>query len=460
MFIFLPNSWLGAPYLANTGLEQISFAEVPRIITDIPGPNSRRILKEQRQMETETVIYPRSFPMAIRKANGSVVEDADGNLLIDWFTGISVLNLGYSDMLRRAITDQLKSVWHTMEIPTETRIEFMRQLRNSFPPGMRDYRTVFGISGADACETAVNLAHAISGRNCATVAFDGAYHGASGGIISATTGSEYRKPVLSPGFKTVHVPFPSQAENGVGISQVHERLEEVVSASSRENRPDSLLVEPVQGEGGYIVPPMGFLKMVRDFCDDHRMLFIVDEIQSGMGRTGKMWAFEHEGVQPDVVCIAKSVGGGVPVSLVYYRNELDRQLPTPFHMGTYRGNPLALAAGIEMLREVPRHLERVASKGGELLNSFSSIESPLISDVRGRGFMIGIELAENGKPLPRERMLELKHALLGRGLMMHTCGKHSNVFRFMGALNIPDELLAKGIKIFESGLKQERGAST
>ncbi len=449
----------GVSGLANTGLERIDFADVPRIITSIPGEKSRRLLQEQREMETETVTYPHSFPIAIKSASGSIIEDVDGNLYIDWFAGVSVLNLGYSKVIRKAITEQLETVWHSMEIPTEVRIEFLRRLVNSFSSGMRDYKTVFGISGADACETAVNLAHVISGRNVPVIAFDGAYHGTSGGIISVTTGKDYRKTVLSPGFKTTHIPYPSQNGEGADLSTVHERLEGAFSSSNEGEKPDSLIVEPIQGEGGYIVPPPGFLKLLRDFCDDHGMLMIVDEIQSGMGRTGKMWAFEHENVQPDVVCIGKSIGGGVPVSMVYYRNDLDRQLPTPFHMGTFRGNPLALAAGIEMLKEIPLHLGRVTTKGRELLETFSSMESPLISDVRGRGFMIGIELAEDGMPLARERMLALKHDLLRNGLIMHTCGSNSNVFRFMGALNIPDELLAKGTKIFQNVLNKERGVS-
>ena len=452
MFILNLGWQRGDSGLTNTGLERINLAEVPRIITGIPGENSRRILEEQHKMETETVTYPHSFPIAIKRADGSVIVDMDGNMFIDWFAGVSVLNLGYSNTIRKAIAEQLETVWHTLELPTEIRIKFLKELRKSFPSGLRDYKTIFGISGADACETAINLAHSASGRDVPTVAFDGAYHGASGGIISVTTGENYRVSVFSPGFKTVHVPYPYQLWDGTDVPEVHERLEGIFSGYHEEDRPDSLIVEPIQGEGGYVVPPHGFLKMLRDFCDDHRMLMIVDEIQSGMGRTGRMWAFEHEGISPDIVCVGKSVGGGIPISMVYYRNDLDGKLPTPFHMGTYRGNPLALAAGAELLREIPKHLDRVATKGEELMRSFSGIESPLIAEVRGKGFMIGVELAEDGKPLAKKRMLALKHAMLERGLMIHTCGKHSNVFRFMGALNIPDELLAKGIKIFEDGL--------
>ncbi len=422
--------------------------------TTIPGEKSKKILAEQAEMETSTVVYPKSFPIAIKRAQDSVVEDVDGNYFIDWFTGICVLNLGHSDIVRKAVSKQLAKVWHTMEVPTETRVEFMKELRKSFPSNMRNYKTMFGISGADACETAMNIAHAVSGARASTVAFEGAYHGVHGGIISATAGRHYRIPVYSNGMSIVRAPYPYEMWYDYDTSDTLSFLEKVVNdPEAGYEKPDSLIVEPVQGEGGYIVPPEGFLKALREFCDKNDLIMIIDEVQTGMGRTGKMWGFEWDSIKPDIVAVSKSIGGGIPLSLVYYREDYDAKLPTPFHLGTYRANALALAAGTAVLRELPKHLDRVKAEGNGLQKRLRSIGSPLIADVRGRGFMIGVELAQNQKPLSKTRMLNLKHSMLSKGLIMHTCGHFGNVFRFMGALNIPSEYLETGARIFEQALK-------
>ncbi len=428
------------------------------IRTPIPGPNSKRILAEQKELESETVIYPKGFPIAIKRAQGSVIEDVDGNFLIDWFTGISVLNLGYSDVIRKAVSKQLGNIWHTMEIPTEVRIEFLKELRNSFPSSMqKGYKTIFGISGADACETAVNIAHSVSNKRASTVAFEGAYHGVHGGIVAATAGRAYKSPVFGSGFGVVRAPYPYEMWYDYDTNDTLSFLDKVVNdPEAGYEKPDSLIVEPILGEGGYIVPPEGFLKDIRDFCTRNDVIMIVDEVQTGLGRTGKMWGFEWDDVKPDIVCISKSIGGGVPLSAIYYREEYDAKLPTPFHLGTYRANGLALAAGVAVLKEVPKHLERVRLEGSEFKKKLGSIGSPLIADVRGRGFMIGIELTDSQKknPLPKQDMMTIKHEMLRRGLVMHTCGHFGNVFRFMGALNIPSEYLQTGSEIFEAALKK------
>lgn len=422
----------------------LNLKNVPYIKTAIPGPESTRILKEQGIYETESVTYPRSFPIAIKAMKDSIIEDMDGNIFIDWLTGISVLNLGYADFIKEAVNKQLNSTWHALEIPTETRINFLKELRSNFPSDMQDYKTIFGISGADACETAVNIAHTVSGRDANTVVFEGAYHGVSGGIISATYENKYKTGNNSEGFKVIRAPYP-------GILYEENTLEFVtdyVKKIMEENSVDSLLVEPVLGEGGYVVPPEGFLKAMRKLCDENNVIMIVDEVQSGMGRTGKMWAFEYEGIKPDIVCVGKSVGGGIPLSLVYYRGEYDRKLPSPFHLGTYRANPLALAAGTEVLKRTPQILDSVVKRGNKLLKQFNEIDSDIIAQVRGKGFMIGIELGDDKKPLDSKTMSKYKAAMIGNGLIMHTCGHAGNTFRFMGALNIDDKLLDTGVEIF------------
>jgi len=422
---------------------------VPLIKTEVPGPNSRLMLEKQRKLETRTVVYPDSFPIGIKRGAGSIIEDVDGNRYIDWMTGISVLNLGYDQGIREAITDQLEKTWHALEIPTEVRLEFLEKLQKSFPTGMKDYKTIFGISGADSCETAINIAHSVSTKWKSTIGFEGAYHGVSGGIISATSGIKYKQTSFSQGFNVIRVPYPYQLWYKEDVSDIIAGMRKMVTDPEvGYDLPDSVIVEPIQGEGGYIVPPDGFLKAIREFCDDFDLAMIVDEVQSGMGRTGKMWAFEWESIQPDIVCVSKSIGGGVPMSLVYYRDDYDQKLQKPFHMGTYRANPLAMAAGIYVLENVPKYLHRVVSDGNEIMRRFNKIDSKNIIEVRGRGFMIGVEMGTGGKPMATIEMSELKQGLLKSGLIMHTCGHFGNVFRYMGALNIPEELNEIGIDIF------------
>ena len=423
--------------------------KVPLIKTEIPGPKSKLLLDRQKKMETRTIVYPDSFPIGIKRGSGSIIEDVDGNMYIDWMTGISVLNLGYNDGIRKAITDQVENTWHALEIPTDVRLDFLDKLQNSFPTGMKGYRTIFGISGADSCETAINIAHSVSTKGKSTIGFEGAYHGVSGGIISATSGIKYKQTSFSQGFNMIRVPYPYALWYKEDVSDIISGMRKMVTDPEvGYDLPDSVIVEPIQGEGGYIVPPQGFLKAIREFCDDFDLAMIVDEVQTGMGRTGKMWAFEWESIKPDIVCVSKSIGGGIPMSLVYYRDDYDRKLKKPFHMGTYRANPLAMSAGIYVLENVPKYFHRVISDGNSMIRKFKQIDSEKIIDVRGKGFMIGVEMGRDGKPMGNTEMSELKHELLESGLIMHTCGHFGNVFRYMGALNIPEELNEIGIEIF------------
>lgn len=431
-------------------------SNAPLLKTEVPGPESRKFLEEQKKYETKTVTYPNAFPFAIRRAQDSLIEDMDGNVFIDWVSGISVLNLGFSGIVKEAVKKQMERTWHALEIPTEARLDFLKHFHDSFPNDMQNYRSVFGISGGDACETAVSLAHSIRKKRASTIAFEGAYHGISGGIISSTSGSKYKKSFYGTGFETLRVPYPYTVWQDLNENVIFDQLDRIMrDPEAGYDTPDSVLVEPIQGEGGYIVPPEGFLKHLRQFCDDNDLTMIVDEVQSGMGRTGKMWAFEWDNIKPDVVCSSKSVGGGIPISVVHYRDEYDDLLPTPFHMGTFRANPLAMAAGARLLQEIPKHLDSVVARGHSLRKSFTDMGSDNIRDVRGKGFMIGVELEENGKPMDSKRVSEIKHSLLGNGLMMHTCGHFSNVYRYMGALNIPDSLNQKGLEIFERVLNKK-----
>jgi len=218
-------------------------------------------------------------------------------------------------------------------------------------------------------------------------------------------------------------------------------------------------VEPIQGEGGYVVPPDDFLPMLGEVAHKYAIPLIVDEIQTGVGRTGRMWASENYGIDPDIVCISKSIGGGVPLSMIAYRKEFDEGLPAGFHLGTYRGNALGIAAGNAVLKFLSSGtiFERVRNDEEKLMTRFREAceNSPIVGEVRGKGFMIGIEIVEDRQSKAPSAKLasELREKMLKRGLLMHTCGHFNNVLRFMAPLTIEDSLLEAGHRVFEETLQ-------
>ncbi len=444
--------------------EWSSYRDAPRILHPPPGPRSRELLAEQAQLETEAVSYPRHFPIAIASAQGATIEDVDGNRFIDWVAGISVLNLGHRHpRLEAALHTQAGKIWHALELPTEARIEFLRELQAHLPGTLKNHaKILFTVTGGDAVETAVSLADFAQGRT-GTVAFSGAYHGVHGGAVNLTSGRRYHRTTSFHGGSIVRVPYPDPyhpvlgADTGAaGTIRYLEHL--VTDPHSGIDQISSVLVEPILGEGGYVVPPTDFLPSLREFCDRHHILLIADEVQTGLGRTGRFWAVEHSGVTPDILCIAKSIGGGIPLSLVAYREDLARELPPGFHLGTYRGNPLALAVGTEVLRILAGTdvIERTRTRGARLLERFRSISSsrPAIGDVRGLGFMIGTEFVRDARTRSpwTEGAKSVRMGMLGRGVLMHTAGSYDQVLRFMAPLTIEDELLERGTEIFEQAI--------
>jgi 4-aminobutyrate aminotransferase-like enzyme len=444
--------------------EWLSFPDAPRMRHHPPGPRSKELLATQHRLETEAVVYPRHFPIAIAEARGATIEDVDGNRYIDWVSGISVLNLGHRHpKVQAAVERQLARIWHALELPTEARIEFLEELTSSLPGALRDHaKVLFTVTGGDAVETAVSLAEFAQKRR-GTVAFSGAYHGVHGGSVNLTSGRKYRETSAFKGGTIVRVPYPDPyrpvLDPDGSCTNLLRYLEHLVQDPySGVDSLAAVVVEPILGEGGYVVPPDDFLPMLREFCDHHGLLLIADEIQSGLGRTGRMWAVDHAKVTPDIVCIAKTIGGGIPLSLVAYREDLVPELPAGFHIGTFRANPLALAAGVEVLRLLRGGdlLERTARRGLETKRRFAEIATthPSIGNVRGRGFMIGVDFVKDapGRTPWGDRAKAMRRELLNRGLLMHTCGPHDNVLRFMAPLVIEDELLARGLEVFEAAL--------
>ncbi len=443
----------------------LSYPDAPRIVVPPPGPKSRKLLAAQGRWETDAVGYPHYFPMAPASAQGSTIEDVDGNRYVDWVAGISVLNLGHRHpRLVAAMEAQSERIWHALELPTEARARFLEELEDALPGTLRRRaRIFFTVTGGDAIETAVNLAD-FAQKKRGTVAFSGAYHGVHGGVVGLTSGRRYRATSSFGGGTVVRVPYPDPyrpvlgADRGTaGTIAYLEHL--VADPHSGIDEISSILVEPILGEGGYVVPPDDFLPSLREFCDRHGLLLIADEIQTGLGRTGRMWAVEHADVTPDILCLAKTIGGGIPLSVVAYRADLVKELPRGFHLGTFRGNPLALAVGTEVLKVLREGdlLERTRRRGAAVVERFRGMSQrhPAIGDVRGKGFMIGVEFVRD--PTSRtpwgDRAKAMRTALFARGVLMHTAGAWDQVLRFMAPLTIEDELLERGLVAFEDALE-------
>ena len=442
----------------------LSFPDAPRIRSVPPGPNSQKILKSQEQLESEAVVYPRHFPIAIREARGSTIEDVDGNRFIDWVGGVCVLNLGHRHpRLAKALEEQAARVWHTLELPTETRLRFLETLRPTLPGGLKNRaKVLFTVTGGDAVETAVNVAE-YTKRRRGVIAFSGAYHGVHGGAANLTSGKRYHETSAFHGGTVVRVPYPDPCRPVLGADEgsagTIAYLEHLLNdPHSGVDEVGAVLVEPILGEGGYVVPPSDFLPALRELCDRHDLLLIADEIQTGLGRTGKMWAVEHGGVTPDLLCISKSIGGGLPVSMVAYRPDLGRELPPGFHLGTYRANPLALAVGTEVLNVLVEEEwpKKTARRGPKLLERFREIAGrhPSIGSVRGQGFMVGVEfVSDPEKRTPwTDRAKQMRREMFSLGVMMHTCGSFDQVLRFMAPLTIEEELLDRGLSVFEEAI--------
>jgi len=424
------------------------------------------LLKKQDKMETNARTYTKIFKFVVKEAKGATIKDVDDNIYIDWFAGVAVLNMGHGHPeIKKAIIDQLDKIMHIPEVPSEIRLKFLETLESTLPGKMKEKsKILFTTTGADACEAATSMARYLTKRHT-IVAFGGSYHGISGGIAGATGNYHYREYGNFPPQNVYYLPFPYAYRFPVKIPEeemskyIMEHLEYIIKDPYAGPGPlAGVLVEPIQGEGGYVVPPNDFLPMLREITEKYSIPLIVDEVQTGVGRTGKIWAIKHYNVTPDIMCISKGIGNGIPLSMVAFREDYDDKLPSGFRLGTYRGNPLGLAAGNAVLNILKNTdiLERVSSKGEYIKKRFQKIaeNSEIIGEVRGRGYMIGVEIVKDRKLKEPSSDLanNIKTEMFKQGLLMHTCGHYSNVLRFMAPLIIEDDLIEKGISIFEKSV--------
>ncbi|MGA2992108.1 MAG: 4-aminobutyrate--2-oxoglutarate transaminase [Candidatus Korobacteraceae bacterium] len=392
------------------------------------------------------------------RAENAELWDVEGRRFIDFSSGISVNNVGHRHpKVVRAIRQQLDCFIHTayQVVPYPSLIHLAERI-NQLTPGTHRKKTAFFSTGAEAVENTVKIARVATGRP-AIISFTGAFHGRTM-MSMALTGKMVPYKVGFGPFpgEVFHAPFPN-ALHGVSVEDSLAGLQYLFKADVDPKRVAAVLLEPVQGEGGFYVAPAEFIRAVRALCDQHGMLLIADEIQTGFGRTGKMFAMEHYELAPDLMSIAKSLGGGLPISAVCGRAEImDAALPGGLG-GTYAGNPLAVAAAHAVLDIfVEEDLVARANLLGERLKvRLSKLHNfvPQIAEVRGLGAMVAMEFCHPGTSNPDPEFAKAVQArALNGGLIVLLCGVYSNVIRFLFPLTIPDNVFEEALNILESAL--------
>lgn len=435
------------------------------LLTEIPGPKSREIVA--RREAATPAGAAKLTPIAVASAHGAVVTDVDGNRLLDFAGGIGALALGHTpEAVVRAIEAQARELLHICAIvATHEPMVAVAERLNALAPGDLPRRTALMNSGAEAVETAVHVCRSFTRRQ-GIVVFDGAYHGRTNMTLAMTSKFGLFKKGFGPFAPEVYrLPFPNVYRRPPGMSTEAwvdwhiGQLEHGFTAIVDPAHVAAVVIEPVLGEGGFLPAPAAWLQRLRALCDQHGMLLVADEVQCGMGRTGKLWAIEHAGVVPDLVVTAKSLAAGMPLSAVIGRADV-MQAPHPGGLGgTYSGNPLACVAALAALDVLadPAFLQRAERLGARMRARLLAIQARhprWIGDVRGLGPMLAIELVrdpESKQPWP-EATAAVNAETLRRGLITIRAGLHSNCVRFLPPLDLPDAQFEEAMAVFEQAI--------
>ncbi|MFE9045795.1 diaminobutyrate--2-oxoglutarate transaminase family protein [Streptomyces sp. NPDC007818] len=417
------------------------------------GGGYEAILRRQAQRESSARTYARSLPIVPVRARGLTIEGADGRRYLDCLSGAGTLALGHNHpVVLEAIHRVLDSgaPLHVLDLATPVKDAFTSELFATLPPGLAsDARIQFcGPAGTDAVEAALKLVRTATGRS-GLFAFTGAYHGMTTGALAASGGAEDVRVTRLPYPQSYRCPYGVGGDRGAELSA---RWTETLldDPKSGVTTPAGMIVEAVQGEGGVLPAPDAWMRRMRAITARHSIPLVVDEVQTGVGRTGAFWAVEHSGVVPDVMVLSKAIGGSLPLAVVVYRSGLDAWEPGA-HAGTFRGNQLAMAAGTATLAYVRenRLADRAATLGARMLGRLQGLQAahPCVGDVRGRGLMLGVELVDPGAAAPDDLAPPAAPALaravrrecLARGLIVELGGRHSAVVRLLPPLTLTDE---------------------
>ncbi|MCR8847731.1 aspartate aminotransferase family protein [Rossellomorea sp. SC111] len=436
--------------------------------------SNRELLDQQERRESNARSYPRRIPLAISEAEGIYVTDMEGNKYLDCLAGAGTLALGHNhpvviEAMEQVIRD--KRPLHTLDITTPVKEEFVNELFSSLPEAFRNRAKIqfCGPTGGDAIEAALKLVKTATGRQ-SILTFQGGYHGATHGTmaISGNLGPKKNVQGLMPDTHFLPYPYTYRCPFGVGGEESHR-----ISSQYIENLlddpesgilpPAAMIFETVQGEGGSIPAPIEWIREMRRITSERGIPLIIDEVQTGIGRTGELFSFEHAGIVPDVFVLSKAIGGSLPLSVVIYDRDLDAWEPGA-HIGTFRGNQLAMAAGTATLKFIKenRLVDHAGEMGERLLHSLQKLqqEFPEIGDVRGRGLMVGVEIIDSAKtssavgskPANPEVASGIQRECFKRGLILEVGGRHGAVVRFLPPLIITEEQVDEVVSIFREAL--------
>lgn len=399
----------------------------------------------------------------VERALGSEVWDVEGNRFIDFAAGIAVVNTGHCHpRIIEAVTKQAQAFTHTCHqvLPYENYIHLAERL-NDLVPGDFAKKTVFVTTGAEAVENAIKVARAATGRP-AVIAFGGAFHGRTFMGMSLTGKvAPYKKNFGAMMPDVYHVPFPIDL-HGTSVADTMDALHKLFKADLDPDRVAAIIIEPVQGEGGFYPAPAELMRDLRKLCDDHGILMIADEIQTGFARTGRMFAMENYDVVPDITTMAKGLAGGLPLAALTGRAEIMDAAQPGGLGGTYGGNPLGIAASHAVLDVIEDEdlCNRANTLGSRLKQRLKSIRArvPEMVDVRGPGFMVAAEFnTADGKAPNPDMVNAIRAEALRRGLVLLTCGVYGNVIRFLAPLTIPDDIFAEALDILEASIDAVKG---
>jgi 4-aminobutyrate aminotransferase len=432
-----------------------------RIVTELPGPKARALLARDAQVVSPS--YPRDYPFVMDRGQGAEVWDVDGNRFIDFAAGIAVVATGHSHpKVVQAIKQAADKFLHiSSDYYHELQVRLGEKL-SRLAPMTEPAMTFFANSGTESVEGALKLARFVTGRP-RFIGFLGGFHGRTMGSLAFTSSKPTQQAEFFPTMPGVtHVPFPNQyrplfagQDQGQAVLNYIENI--LFKSSIPPQEVAGILVEPIQGEGGYLVPPDSFLPGLRALCDRYGILLVADEVQSGVGRTGKMFAVEHWGVKPDIITSAKGLGSGMPIGTVIARKSLMEQWQPGAHGNTYGGNPLCCAAALATLELVEmEYMTNAAQMGSYLLETMRPWERryPVIGQIRGRGLMIGLEFVEDrDSKIPAKKFAaEVVNEAFRNGLLLLTCGV--STLRLMPPLMVTRDIADEALEILERSIKR------
>lgn len=444
--------------------------DLPKIITEtLPGPKAQAII-DRREAAVPSAIRC-SYPVVIERGEGAMIEDVDGNKFLDWIGGVGVLNIGFSQPeVVEAVKEQADKYFHGMfNVVTHEGYVALAEKLGSIAPVKGDKKKVFfANSGAEADENAVKVAKGYTGRSNIIV-FSGAFHGRTYYTMTMTSKKAYAAGMGPLADGVFRAQFPYYYRNPEGLPEEKEveyyidSIKAVFEQCAAADTIAAIVVEPLQGEGGFIPAPIEWIKAVRKICDDNGILLIADEVQSGFCRTGRMFASEYwkeVGVEPDIIATAKSIAAGVPLSAIIASAEVMEGVAPGTIGGTYCGNPLACAASLKTIEIMERdHLaDRSVEIGKQVTARYKEIQKkyPVVGDVRGLGGMIGIEFVKDSETKEPDAALtaDIIQTCAKNGLLVEGAGTYNNVIRFLAPLVITDEQLEAGLDIFEAAVKE------